>query len=72
MTPAKAWKLTQRQRETLDRICDLGCQKLAARAMGITTRTIQVNLNNMRHENGLQLVPPLKVLLAWDAYRRAD
>ena len=64
MKPATEWKLTPRQRETLDLMRKLGCQKLVARRMNISTRTIQVQLNLLRHENEIT-EPQLLVYLAW-------
>ena len=45
-------------------MCKLGCQKLVARRMNISTRTIQVQLNLLRHENEIT-EPQLLVYLEW-------
>ena len=63
------WNLTPAQSRVMDAMCAHGCHKLAAQALGISAKTVEVHtgLVAARME---PLRTPLMRYLAWDRWRR--
>jgi DNA-binding CsgD family transcriptional regulator len=65
---ANPWRLSPRQIELMDAICDHGCQKLAARDMGIGVRSVEINMQRVNEK--IPGANRVQKILAWDRWRR--
>ncbi len=66
------WNLTPAQAAAFDAVCETGCTKLAARALGVEPKTIQVHLSAGSKKLGAPSGDRLKKFLLWDRFRRAQ
>jgi DNA-binding NarL/FixJ family response regulator len=62
------WGLSPRQIELMDAICTHGCQKLAARDMGIEVKTVEMMMTAITSKMGFD--NRVQRILAWDRWRR--
>lgn len=60
------WGLTGREQEVIGAVSAQGSSKLAARQLGLSHRTVEIYLSNIRKKMGL--AHTLLVALAWDRY----
>jgi len=65
------WGLTPRQSEVMDAMCEHGCQKLAARALGLQDSTVQQHVWMANQKMGHH-IGHLKKYLEWDRWRRGE
>ena len=52
MKPVAAWNLTPREVEVLDCLVELGCQKLIARRLCLSVRTVEIHMANIYEKTG--------------------
>lgn len=64
------WGLTPREADTFDAICEHGCQKLAARALGLSTSTVQRHIWHASTKMGNPL--GVRKFVQWDRWRQAQ
>lgn len=60
------WKLTDREQEVLSLVGKTGTSKMAARALGISHRTVEVYLCRVREKMGV--AHTLLAAIEWDRY----
>ena len=65
---ANPWGLTPGQARVMSAICTHGCQKLAARALGISVPTVEAHVT----QAGRRMAPRTRLgkYLAWDRWMR--
>lgn len=63
------WGLTPRQSDVMDAMCKHGCQKLAARALNISTDTVVQHIWMANQRMGFH-TGNLTKYLEWDRWRR--
>jgi DNA-binding NarL/FixJ family response regulator len=71
MTPEpNPWGLTDRQCEVVRAVAEHGCQKIAARVMGVETKTVQRHLEAVRER--MQLRSTVQACVWWDRWERGS
>lgn len=64
------WDLTPRQADTMDAMCEHGCHKLAARALGLSASTLQANIFDANRKMGSLL--GVRKYIVWDRWRQQN
>ena len=62
------WGLTPHQAAAMDAVCEHGCHKLAARALGVSVKTIEAHVQKASVRMCTRTT--LSKYLAWDRWRR--
>lgn len=63
-------KLTPRQKQVLQAVCETGCNKLAARDLGISDKAIMSHMGVLKAKTGAR--NRVLMLLEWDRQTRAQ
>jgi len=64
------WNLGKRQAESLELFAELGCVKLVADRMGVSTSTVWEQIRHARIKSGRRFT--MQVVIAWDRHKRAQ
>lgn len=74
MKPVSEWGLTRRERETFQAVIDEGCNKGAARVMGISVRTVEAHLLSglAKTDAGYGYPARIRALIAFDRATRTE
>lgn len=64
------WKLTPGQCQALAAVVEAGCDKLAAAALGLSAKTISVQILRAKARMGLRT--RLQCFLVWDRFQRDE
>lgn len=68
--PAVAWGLSSREQEVIEGYMEDGIAKLVARKLGISTKTVEIHLGNIRVKAGIGR--SIALVLAYERMRRAS
>lgn len=69
------WGLSPRQAELMDVLVTLGCFKRAAKALGVTLKTVEVMASNVAEKmtyRSPELDNRVLRIVAWDRWRRSQ
>lgn len=66
---ANPWNLTPQQSATMDAICKAGCHKAAAKALGLSIKTVEAHAQHAGESMGLHR-DRLRKYLEWDRWMR--
>ena len=68
--PASTWRLTPVHRLTLKALCRLGCHKLVASELQVSTRTVEDRLLRIKRANEMEHVHIIPLMVEWDRHSR--
>jgi FixJ family two-component response regulator len=63
------WRLSQGEQRAMDAVIEHKCDKAAAEALGISSKTVSVQ--TIRAKTKMNAANRLDALLTWDRFRRA-
>ena len=61
------WKLTEAQANILGLLAKVGCDKLAARQLGVSSRTVETHVRNARKRMGI--ATRVVAVVVWDRWQ---
>jgi FixJ family two-component response regulator len=64
------WKLTPKEAEVMTALIDAGCVKVAAKAVGMSHRTAEHHLLNVRRQ--MEVTRTMLAVVMWDRHLRGN